>query len=303
MTSSAVASADVGVVVVGEPTMQPQLAAQLEQWLTKNGHQLVASPLPPEAITTMIDCFVIEDESCARGVVEKRARSESVVFARIDLEAATTDAERTVTVTAWWFDKGHDAIAERRFCERCTDLTLRSTADDLIAALASSTKRDIGRLRLTSSPVGARVRVDGKQVGVTPLDYELAEGSHEIVVSHDGREELRDVSIRRGETTAVEVDVASRPARRILPYAVLGAGGALLVTGAVLFAIDEDVPPRAPQPPEFYRNTAPAGVGLMIAGGVVAGVGAYLLFSSRRSSAPVAALSSDSGYLGWAGTF
>lgn len=283
--------------------MQPQLAAQLEQWLTRNGHQLVASPLPPEAITTMIDCFVIEDETCARGVIDKRARSESVVFARIDLEAPTTDAERTVTVTAWWFDKGRAAIAERRFCERCTDLTLRSTADDLIAALAKSTKRDIGRLRLTSSPLGARVRVDGKHIGVTPLDHELAEGNHEVVVSHEDREELRAVAIRRGETTAVEVDVTPRTSARLLPYAVLGAGGALLVTGAVLFAIDEDVPPRAPDPPEFYRNTAPAGVGLMIAGGVVTGVGAYLLWSSRTKSAPVAALSSDSGYLGWAGTF
>ena len=46
-------SNDVGVVVVGEATMQPQLAAQLESWLRQHGHSLVPAPLPPDAINTM----------------------------------------------------------------------------------------------------------------------------------------------------------------------------------------------------------------------------------------------------------
>src|SRR5512139_2546500 len=126
---------DVGVVVVGEVTMQPQLAAQLEGWLRQHGHQLVPAPLPPDAINTLTDCFVIEDEGCARKVIEKRSKTQAVVFARIDLKADSAD--KTVTLTAYWFDKGHDPIAERRFCERCTDVTLRSTADELMAALTA----------------------------------------------------------------------------------------------------------------------------------------------------------------------
>ncbi|MBA3821927.1 MAG: PEGA domain-containing protein [Deltaproteobacteria bacterium] len=300
---SATAQADVGVVVIGEATMQPQLAAQLEGWLRQHGHQLVAAPLPPDAINTMIDCFVLEDENCARLVIKKRAKAQAVVFARVDLQAGATDSERTVTLTAYWFDKTRDAIAERRFCERCTDLSLRSTADELMTALTSSTKQDTGHLKLTSSPIGARVLVDGKPVGVTPLEYDLAAGPHQIKVERDGREELRDVTIRTGETTVVDIAVARRGGRRMLPLALIGGGGALLVTGVLLVALDEDVPSASGEQPEFYRNTAAAGVGLMVVGGLVTGLGAYFMLTSGSSSAPVAAIASDSAYVGWAGRF
>src|SRR5262245_10671869 len=137
--STAPARGDVGVVVTGEATMQPQLAAQLEAWLRQHGHTLISAPLAPEAINTLIDCFVIEDEGCARKVVEKRAKSKSVVFARVEVQPGSIQGtERTVTLTAYWFDKGKDAVAERRFCERCTELTLKSTADELMAALSGA---------------------------------------------------------------------------------------------------------------------------------------------------------------------
>ncbi|MBA3392052.1 MAG: PEGA domain-containing protein [Deltaproteobacteria bacterium] len=304
MTSPAYAGREVGVVVVGESTMQPQLVAQLEAWLRQHGHQLVPAPLPPEAINTLIDCFVIEDEVCARKVIEKRAKAATVVFARVDLQAGATADERTVTITAYWFEKaGGDAIAERRFCERCTDLTLRSTADELMAALARATTPDSGHLKLTTSQPGARVAVDGKPVGVTPLDYELPAGPHRVVVSHGGADVVRDVTIVPGEATLLDLEVERPRSRRMLPTMLLGGGGALFVTGAVLFAIDEDVPPPVGEQPEFYRNTAAAGVGLMITGALAGGLGAYLLFSSKSSSVPVASVTSHSGYVGWAGSF
>jgi hypothetical protein len=78
----------------------------------------------------------------------------------------------------------------------------------------------------------------------------------------------------------------------------------MLATGLVLFAIDEDVPSRDTVPQQqFYRNTGPLGVGLAITGLVVGGVGAYLMFRSNRTSAPVASLTSESAHVGWAGRF
>src|SRR5688500_838697 len=106
--SPAYASGDVGVVVVGEVTMQPALAAHLDAWLRQHGHQLSPAPLPPDAINTLTDCFVMEDEACARKVVEKRARTQAVLFARVDLKIEDGQADRTVTLTAYWFDKGRD---------------------------------------------------------------------------------------------------------------------------------------------------------------------------------------------------
>jgi hypothetical protein len=54
----------------------------------------------------------------------------------------------------------------------------------------------------------------------------------------------------------------------------------------------------------FIRNTAPAGVALGAGGVVVGAVGAYLFwFRSSKTSAPVAAITSDSAYVGWHGRF
>jgi PEGA domain len=300
LSTPALADDDIGVVVVGEPTMQPQLAAQLEGWLSGHGHQLSPAPLPPEAINTLIDCFVIEDEGCARKVVEKHARSKAVVFARVDL-AAGENPERTVTLTAYWFDKGKDALAERRFCERCTEVTLRSTADELMAALTANRVRDAGKLALRSSPPGARVVVDGTPIGVTPLEYDLGPGSHKVTLHGPGdRRVSREVTIRRGETTQLDIRLDAPSA---LPAILLGVGGALVVGGVVMFALDEDLPGRGQDQPERYRDTAPLGVGAALTGVVVGGLGGYLLLASKRSSTPVATVTSGAGYFGWAGRF
>jgi hypothetical protein len=305
--AAATARGDVGVVVTGEATMQPQLATQLETWLRQHGHTLVSAPLAPEAINTLIDCFVIEDESCARKVIEKRAKAKSVVFARIEVQAATLQsAERTVTLTAYWFDKGKDAVAERRFCERCTELTLKSTADELMAALAGAGQTEVGRLRLTTTPAGARVTIDGRMLGLSPLDQSLSPGDHTVLVELPERTaETRRVTIYRTETTTLDIALAApgRP-ERTLAYAAIGAGAAVLITGVVLLAIDEDVIATGPQLPE-YRNTAPGGVALVAIGAAAAGVGGYLWWRSTRprSGHPVAGIARGGGFVGWSARF
>ncbi|HEU0036312.1 MAG TPA: PEGA domain-containing protein [Kofleriaceae bacterium] len=298
----------VGVVVTGEPTLQPQLAKHLETWLTKHGHQVVPAPLPPDAVNTLIDCFVIEDEGCARGVIEKRAKAKAIVYARVDIQAGG-DIEKTATVLAYWFEKGRDAVAERRFCQRCSDATLRGTADDMMEALAKASAKGLGHVKLTSTPAGARVIIDGTAVGKTPLEHDLSPGPHKITVEHLGhRSETRDVDVKRGEDASVDVTLAAeattgggKRSGKLLPMLATGLGGALVVTGVVMIAIDQD--PGLDQPLEI-RNTAPAGVGIGLVG-VAVGVGGYLWYrsASKHESAPVAAITHDGAYLGWTGRF
>ena len=116
---TASARADVGVVVIGDATVQPQLAAQVEDWLRQRGNVLVPSPLPSEAITALLDCFVIEDLACARKIVEQKSKSPQMVFAKVDLSDATTGM-RDVTITAYWFDAAAAPVAMRRSCASCT---------------------------------------------------------------------------------------------------------------------------------------------------------------------------------------
>src|SRR5882724_2889557 len=117
--SPAHAGGDVGVIVTAEGAMQPQLVAQIEGWLSQHGHTLVASPLPADAIPLLIDCIAMEDKSCARNIVDQRATTPSMVYARLDTKNNATSGARDVTLTAYWLDKGHDAIRERKTCEHC----------------------------------------------------------------------------------------------------------------------------------------------------------------------------------------
>jgi hypothetical protein len=293
------ADGSVGVVVTGEATMQPQLVAQLETWLRTHGHDLISAPLPPDAINALIDCFVIEDQACARKIVEKHAKSRSVVFAQVSVTSGATALDRTVTLTAYWLDKGRDAVAERRFCERCTDATMRATADELMAALAGASST---RVKLTSTPPGATVTIGGKAVGKTPLDYNLPSGDHQIVFELEGRAtETRSLSVQKGKALAVEVAFTAQP-RPALVYTALAGGAALGIAGAIMLGIDEDVPEDTTDP--SYLDTAPAGIALAVAGAAAIGVGVYLLVRKPgRSSAPAVGLVPGGGVVGWTGRF
>ncbi|HEU4732251.1 MAG TPA: PEGA domain-containing protein [Kofleriaceae bacterium] len=305
--SPARADGDVGVIVAGEGSMQPQLAAQIESWLSKHGHTLVPSPLPPDAVTALIDCMALDIQGCAREIVEKQARSSSMVYAKVELTSDSDSFTRNVTLTAYWFDKGHDAVSQKTLCARCTDQTLRTTADAIMRKLVGG--GELGHVKLKSNPPGARITIDGKPIGVTPLDWDLASGTHTIKMDKSGtKPESRTIIVVSSRTDTLQMDLvpggeedqASRS--RILPFAALGVGAALIGTGIVLIAIDQDPGPHAP--PRIY-DTAGQGVGLAIGGALVAGVGAYLLWfrSPRAASTPVAAFTSDTAYIGWLGRF
>jgi PEGA domain-containing protein len=303
------AGGDVGVVVTGEATMQPQLAAQLEGWLAKHGHTVVAAPLPPDGINTMVDCFVIEDEGCARTVVEKRSKVRSLVYARIEVAPGNTALDRDVALTIYWFDKGHSFVAKRKKCPKCTENALHEAADEMMTVLATEGQK-VGHLKCTSDPIGADVAVDGKRVGTTPLDHPLAPGTYKIVVSHQRRgEETREVVVKAGEIARLDVSLRlsdgdtggeKRPGSRTLPLVVIGAGAALAATGLVMLAIDQDPGPHSPDP---IRNTGPAGTGFALVGAAAITGGVIWYLSSRKSSAPIAAVSHEGAYIGWFHTF
>jgi len=299
--AQAVAGNGTGVVVTGESTLQPQLAAQLEMWLTEHGHPLVSSPLPPEAISTLIDCFVIEDETCARAIVEKRAKADTVIFARIEVSPGT-NGMRDVMLVAYWFEKGHEAITDRRFCEHCTDQNLRGAANDLIAALARAGAHGLGRLNLKTTPSNARVLVDGQSVGVTPLSQELKPGPHAIAVELDGyAPQSREVVITSGESTPVDVPLTALQPRRVpvLPISLVAGGALAMVAGGILIAVDEDPSPTGPL---YINNTQPGGIALAAVGAVAAGVGIYLWLRDKDSG-PTVSASRDAYSVGWFARF
>jgi hypothetical protein len=290
----------VGVVVTGDATIQPQLAAQLEDWLRQRGHLLVPSPLPSDAISTLIDCFVIEDLACARSIVETRAKAPMLVFAKVDI-ADTQSGMRDVTIVAYWFETGSDAMAVRRTCERCTDEAMRTMTDELMMSLAGKGRAEVGQVTLRSMPAGATVTVDGKPVGVTPVTYSAPAGAHAFKLTLASYAEATGrVTVTKGQTAEIAVELSSTKPRNKLPYAVIGGGGALLLVGIALIATSEEDTGEKPT----YRDTTALGIGLGVAGLAVAGAGTYLLLRGAPPEAgPSVAILPGGAYVGWGRTF
>jgi len=302
----AASAGDVGVIVTGEGSMQPQLAAQIEGWLSQHGHKLVPSPLPPEAISLLVDCFLMEDKKCARSIIEQKSTSTNIVYAHFETKNNSSNGARDVTVTAYWFDKSHNATSLTKVCQRCTDQSLRTTADDLMKKLLGG--GDVGHVKFKSTPPGARITIDGQAVGVTPLDWDLPPGKHTVQMDKAGLQtqtgELVIVSNKTAlfgmKLVAPGSDDQDDQPSSILPISLLGVGGAALVVGGVLIATNGPDPNQ-----RYYRSPSPLGTGLAVGGVIAGGIGAYLLWfrAPKADSTPVATFTSDTAYIGWAGRF
>jgi hypothetical protein len=69
-----------------------------------------------------------------------------------------------------------------------------------------------GELAVRTEPAGARVLVDGEEVGTAPLERELAPGFHEIGVAHQGYvTEQRMVQLASGERTDLDLRLEAVP--------------------------------------------------------------------------------------------
>ncbi|CAN5525190.1 hypothetical protein BH11MYX1_BH11MYX1_34270 [soil metagenome] len=266
LASTSTARADVGVVVTGEATLQPQLLSHLETWLRHHGHSIYASALEPDAINTLIDCYVVEDLNCARKVIEARAKSTAIVYARVE-SAPASNGTRDISIVGYWMEKGHDMMAERRTCHKCTEKQMHEIADDLMLSLAAT------------PPANSHVHVpDPKEVVAQPTDAPSP------------------------GPAPIEIDEPHHS--RAVPATLIGIGAASLITGIVFLVTDEDPNPVGPQK-EHLWDVGTAGAICVGAGAVVAGAGAYLWFRTGHDtgSAPVASVSHDSAIVGWAARF
>jgi hypothetical protein len=307
LSSSARAGNDVGVIVTGEGTTGGQLTAQFQNWLTQHGHRVVPTPLPADAFPLLDDCFVMTDpKSCIRAIIEKRASSTSTIYAHVKSTNNTTNGTRDVALTTFWVDKGRDAHTETTTCESCTDELLRTTADAVLKKLASSF---VGHVKLKSTPDGAQIAIDGQPpVGVTPLNVELPPGKHTIQLTSPGFEpQSREVVVIADQTITVPMDLLPKQdddgnePSRILPYSLIGGGVALIGAGVALIAINQD---KIPSNPKRVYQTTTRGIVVGSVGLAVAAAGAFLWFrSSGSTSTPVAAITSDTAYIGWLGQF
>jgi hypothetical protein len=90
----------------------------------------------------------------------------------------------------------------------------------------------------------------------------------------------------------------------IAPAALLGTGAALLLSGGVLIAVDESPYVGLKHVQPKFLNSAPLGLVVGSVGGVLAGVGAWLLGQDYRDATlPIVTVDRGGGFVGWSGRF
>lgn len=294
----------VTVVATGDADLQATLAQQVEAWLRGRGHT-VGTPLTPEATTTLLNCMVMDDQGCARGVVEAQAKSDTLLFT----QAIKSRSSNATVLIVYWFIKGKEPIGMRRACEECSPDLMRSTLEEMLGIVMGASNLARGRLALASKPSGMTVLLDNENIGVTPLEREVPAGQHTIVLMHRGRRVgERTLKIHADVTAEILMPVtlpadpepAAAPSR-VLPGIVIGTGAAAVVAGAILYFTSEVDDGTRPT----YRDSKPAGIGIAAGGIVVAGIGTWLWIraGNRADSAPTAALTSQGGIVGWSRAF
>ena len=296
------------IVVAGDPSKKATVVDAVSPWLEARGQSIVFEALPPEDLDKLTDCFVGSDEAtCAERVVSG-VDVDRLVFVMVQLPRG--DTSDVVELTGILHQRGGKVLAvERRTCDACRIDKLAKTAEELIERLWRAADPSKATIKLTSTPAGADVTIDGQPVGKTPVAYEVTPGAHEIryeLAGHVPKTHKIDVKGGKVEDVDLTLDRIGGPRRSLRPWIVIGSGALAVVLGGVLFALDEDQPPLNPTGPEkkTYFDSAPYGVVLLTAGAAAVGAGVYLLRKERRSvEGPAIAVTRGGGLVTWSGSF
>jgi chitodextrinase len=93
-----------------------------------------------------------------------------------------------------------------------TQLPTGEWADDVLSFTSVPAQQTIGTLRVTSSPTGASVTVDGNPSGATPVNVPAQPGPHTVALSLPGYQtETRQVTVTAGQVTSVAVPLTRLP--------------------------------------------------------------------------------------------
>lgn len=310
------------MVVTGDPALQGKVRTQVASWLQQHGFTINPKALAPDAQKTLTSCFVIEDMTCARGVVEHQATSDFVVFVRAELVGGKRAKE--ANLVAYWFLKDRDAAVDKRNCKPCTGAVLAKTTNELIAAIYDETALAKARLAVKEPP-GLVVMLDGVNVGVTPLEQDVSPGLHSIALVRDDAT-LGTISLeaRQGDVLDVKVpikapeaSVVATPGRpvpapvlrdapveqrsHLVPGLILVAGVGAVATGGVFLYYGHK---GGPDDPLLYPHATRQGAIIAGAGGVAVIAGLLLWWHASASpNGPTAAVTPAGTMIGWAGQF
>jgi hypothetical protein len=130
VASAAPVQRTVGVVTVGEKELRTAVGGHMEDWLREHGHEVVIPPLSPDAANTLANCLTLDDLVCAKGVFKARAKTDMLVYVRIEKTGAD------VAFNVYWFETGKDPVLQKQVCTACSSTSWQGITDPLLQRLA-----------------------------------------------------------------------------------------------------------------------------------------------------------------------
>ena len=242
--------------------------------------------------------------SCVTGLGQS-AGADYVVEARLRVEAERRNYTLTVRVLST--TSGQEVATIGGTCDLCGF----EEGADLVEAKAGAVsdllqKLQLGRpsVRISSTPAGATLQIDGHEAGTTPLSVELDPGPHRVRATMPGfLAQTFEVEAVEGVNKELEFRLLEEPRRPnnpptapargrglVIAGAVLvGAGLAAIVAGGVLLAIDGRPYRRrcdadADGDCRFMYGTQTAGIVTLSLGGAALIGGAGLLIGGKMAA-------------------
>jgi len=306
--------ADGAILFVGkiEPRDRAVIKSAIEDTAKQLGWSFTERVFPTNERDDILACLQLDRPTTCIDHILQATNIDKLSVVQVGRDTRSPDVIVTQQVVA----PGASAVfIQRRTCEQCDADTLRqhvtAMTKKLLEDAASGSSKTT--LSIKSSPPGAWITLDGDSAGATNSTMATFPGKHTVMLRATGYEtEVRDVTAVDGKTTDLVVtlrltkplarahDPIDPDSSRVLPWLVIGAGAAAVLTGGILLAIDQD-PDPSPNGSFEIRDTAAVGVGVLVAGAAVVGIGGYLLVRSTRpkSSRPTAALSAGAVSVGW----
>lgn len=229
------------------PGWVDKLQAGVAKGLVQGGVQVVGPARVTEATGGVGSC---ENEKCFKFV-------SSAVDARFLVKTKIRIEERNYEVALDIIDgtDGSLAASSSESCQMCG----LAEVEELVTKQAAALRDKVDALALepatlafTTEPPGARIFVDGVEIGAAPFEQELAPGEHTIVAKKPGYiEQSRTVRTVQGVREKIAFDLLPEPTddgridsagpdwRVPTGWALVGLGSAALAAGVTFLVLDE----------------------------------------------------------------
>ncbi len=214
----------------------------------------------------------------------------------LHIENGTPDASSSCLLRAEILDTRTRDVSARAesTAAPCSERNLALQVGELTGRLLRATAiRPRGSLAVTSTPVGAKVRLDGRWLGVTPFQQESFSGQREIEVQQARYLPYNQtILVEPNQAATLSVTLQrdpaaqlSRPLWRIITGSVLLGGGLLMsgfgVSGLLSNGTCQDGSMNTDTCSPYY-NTLAVGAGLTGGGAALSIAGVLLLAISSR---------------------